>query len=744
MRTVRSLVRTLIAVLLATAGPVLVFPAGYVSAQQVQHQSSRTSAAVSHALTISIDGMSPRYATPGKKVTLRGTLTNNTGSAVSGLSVTAETGTLGLQSRDQMTAFAAGSSNYSLVQAGMPSTLPGALASGATERWSVTFSPRTVYSAGQIEVYPIAVVASSYSSGPLASSRTFLPYWPGSGGGTPLQVSWVLPLIDIPQQGACEQTLGTNSLLSSVSAGGRLGTLLETGLQWAKRDHLTWAIDPALVSDVTVMTSRYSPSGYFSGGFSGGKTPCTGRFHHQPSAAAQTWLSDLSAGLAGQSAFATPYADVDVSALSHARLDADLKSAYQSGRAVAARLLPNTFGPGAVSAGTALPAAWPADGIADSGVLTSLASNGVKTVVLSSSEFPPQTAPDAVTGTMTGIGSHPAVLLADSQLTSLLGSATADSSAGSQFAVTQNFLAQTAVILAAAPYGEARSLVIAPPRNWDPSASELNTLLSMTKNARWLHVARLGKLAAESAKSAGSLTVPSQARSDSELHKSYLNEVQALGASVDLFENLLYQPSSGTLATLNEAYWVSQSSAWRDGGANAPGGWPTRQELTSYVGYAVHEVQLIAGKKVLLTGTSGETPVSARNGLDALGRTDSVQVTVMASTEQGSPLQVGDFDRTLIIPAGQIKTVKMPVHSASMGTSTMRLQLATSNGSPLAWTAQSVSVEVTRFGRALLVIIGGALAILVLTTVYRLRRKRAAAARHDNNAGDTPEAGGTG
>jgi hypothetical protein len=74
----------------------------------------------------------------------------------------------------------------------------------------------------------------------------------------------------------------------------------------------------------------------------------------------------------------------------------------------------------------------------------------------------------------------------------------------------------------------------------------------------------------------------------------------------------------------------------------------------------------------------------------------------------------------------------------------VRLQLATSTGSPLTWAARSVNVEVTRFGRSLLVIIGAALAILVLTTVYRLHRKRLAAAGHSDNTGENPEAGGAG
>ena len=104
--------------------------------------------------------------------------------------------------------------------------------------------------------YPLQVLATSATNGYQGTSRTFLPYWTGSGSATPLKVAWIWPLIDTPQQGACPQTLATNSLDGSFAANGRLSTLLDAGLQWASTDDLTWAIDPALLSDATVMTQR--------------------------------------------------------------------------------------------------------------------------------------------------------------------------------------------------------------------------------------------------------------------------------------------------------------------------------------------------------------------------------------------------------------------------------------------------------------------------------------------------------
>src|SRR5215472_5393073 len=55
MQSVRTVVRTLIAVFLATAAPVLAAPAVRAHAQEVQQQSFRTNSAGSARLTVSVD-----------------------------------------------------------------------------------------------------------------------------------------------------------------------------------------------------------------------------------------------------------------------------------------------------------------------------------------------------------------------------------------------------------------------------------------------------------------------------------------------------------------------------------------------------------------------------------------------------------------------------------------------------------------------------------------------------------------
>jgi hypothetical protein len=283
-----------------------------------------------------------------------------------------------------------------------------------------------------------------------------------------------------------------------------------------------------------------------------------------------------------------------------------------------------------------------------------------------------------------------------------------------------------------------RSLVVAPPTDWDPSAAEANALLSITHGdgAPWLHPTGMSTLATAAANLPSTTQVPAKQVSHSELSDDYLSKVATVQASLSVFKDLLYKPPARQVDSLDAALAALESSAWRRQGSF--GGWLALGRLSSYLQDSEKKVQMIASKKILLAGQSGVTPVSVRNDLQW-----PIQVQVTAITPPGSQLQVGDFNRLLMVQAGKTNTKRISVHSAMIGTATVQLQLATQNGSPLG-TAQPLSVEVTRFGRSLLLLIGGALGILVLTSAYRLRRKRLAGAKNNGSADDTADAGGAG
>ena len=93
-------------------------------------------------------------------------------------------------------------------------------------------------------------------------------------------------------------------------------------------------------------------------------------------------------------------------------------------------------------------------------------------MVLDSSTMPPspqQTyTPSAQTSTPDGEGPKLNVLLSDDTITQVLGTAnTAADSKAAAFSVAQRYLAETAMIAAERPELP-RSIVVAPPRHWDP------------------------------------------------------------------------------------------------------------------------------------------------------------------------------------------------------------------------------------------------------------------------------------
>jgi hypothetical protein len=211
---------------------------------------------------------------------------------------------------------------------------------------------------------------------------------------------------------------------------------------------------------------------------------------------------------------------------------------------------------------------------------------------------------------------------------------------------------------------------------------------------------------------------------------------------------------------LAAAFAATQSSAWR--GRGSPGGWLALTELSSYINDLHNTVQLIPVRKILLAGTSGDTLASVQNGLSHQNFPYlpspglAIAVRVGATAELGSSLTVTSPADPLVVNPGMTGSVKLDLHSTTIGTTTLQLQLLTKDGSPLTWARASepLSVEVTRLGRLILVIIFGALGVLVLATVLRLRRKRrrvGVSETGDDDAGDAglrtdsrAHAGGTG
>jgi hypothetical protein len=694
---------TAAAIALGAAGPAAAGPAAAGLAGAARQPGTLP-------VSLAITSIRPGYVTPGKPVTVTGSVTNTSRAPITGITVRLRSSRTAFSSRDGLQVYADGATvTADSPVAGAQTAALGTLAPHATAPWSIRLR------AGQLGlttfgVYPLAAEADDANGTAIVTNRTFLVFWPGKRALDPVRqhIAWIWPLIGQPQQSPCHGLL-TNSLAGRLGTGGRLSGLLAAGRAYAASAHLTWAIDPALLSSAQIMTKPYQ---------TGASATCAHARMRPASAAAQEWLASLRSGTAGQPVFVTPYADVDVAALSRHGLDHDLASAFVAGRSTASKILGRDFGtpPGAPERVTAQQLnglAWPADGIASYGTLNSLAVQGISTVVLDSATMPPSASqtftPSAVTTAPSGVGPRMHVLLADDTLTRILGTANhGRGRPGASFAVAQRFLAETAMI-AAERTSIARSIVVAPPRRWEPPPGLAAALLGDATGAPWLLPVSLPGLASDDSGQGQVHRTLLRVTSKDELGLTLLRKVRQLDRSAALLQSIRLRKDQA----LSSAVLGVESSAWRGGGARARGARSRLGLISAYLSRQESSVVIIGSDRVTLGGLSGTLPVSISNGLRY-----PVQVRLAVTAPPGR-ITVSDPPPEVTVEAGAEKTLKLHVRAATVGSTTIRLSLRTPAGAPLPGRPVAITVQATHFGTLALVIIGAALAVFVLTSARR-------------------------
>ncbi len=673
-------------------------------------------------VSLAITSVSPAYARPGRTVTVTGTLTNDSATALQGLSIQLGSSSVPFGSRNELQEYADGSLPDEEPVRGAVTDVPGTVAPRASVGWTVTLHPVQVPLTG-FGVYPLAAQADSPVLGQLAEDRTFLPYWPGKKDldPDPQQIAWVWPLIDQPRQAMCADVLLNNGLAASLASGGRLSGLLETGRQYAGSAQLTWAVDPALLANVTAMTKPYVVAGNGGG--------CSGTAE-RASPAAVSWLAQLKAATAGQPVFVTPYADADIAALTRYGMNADLTRAFTEGRSVASSILGRDFTAPAAGSSTNLTGmAWPADGIANYGVLENLAaSDGIGTVVLDSSTMPPSSlqdfTPSAQTTTPDGEGTDLKVLLSDETITQIIGSANSPSdSKAASFAVAQRYLAETAMIAAEQP-SVARSIVVTPPRRWDPPAGLASDLLRETVRAPWLQPVSLGELAAAQHPAGQVSRQAPDAVSQAELGRPLLAQARQLDQQVKLLQSIQQNPDP----TLDYGVAAVESAAWRGNGSASLQGSAQAGQFSRYLSGQEGELSISGPKRITLAGLKGPVPVTISNGLP-------YTVRVRLEADPSSGITVKGQPPLAVIPPGQQQLKKVEIAAATVGVAKLRLRLVTPEGAPFPAQA-TVYIQATHYGTLALVIIGAALGVFVLTSVTRAVRRRRKAPQEDSSGPD--------
>jgi hypothetical protein len=674
------------------AGPALAGPSGVDGAGATPHTAAPAAVAV-----LGIDRLTPISVAPGETLRVSGTVRNVGTRAFGATTVTLGTSAVPFSSRDSLAA----DPPATLPVAGAQATV-GRVAPGATRRFTLRVDTDSL-PLGGFGVYPLNVTATATVGSVatiIATVDTFLPWAPPDPGVQPTRLLWVWPLIDRPARQA-SGVFVDDHLAPELAPAGRLGSLLSS----AAGRQVSWVVDPDLLTSVAAMAAGYDVR------TADGVVKGTG------TDVARRWLTQLRTATLGGTVTATPYADPDLASVTASAPSRLLRAMQRIGAEAASQVLgrPVEDAP-----------AWPADGQADAAVLGKLSAAHLPSVLLSDTVYPPATAssftpsgrvdltadgvpvtPDQVAA---GTTVDTAALLADSTLT-----ATVDDPAQTPSDVLlarQRFLAQTQLITAELP-SQSRMVVVAPPRRWDPSPALSRSLLAATSAAGWLRPVSLATALhwpASAVTRNGPVTDP--LLSPGSLPEGQVD--QTLGAMADLrsFATILTQRQP--LATdTQSALYAALSTAWLD----------TPEAGTAWLDAAVatltdqrSKVRLLTANTATLSSQKGSLPLTVANDLP-----QAVVVGLDISSDDPLRLQI-TAPQTVRVGPQHKRSVDVQVEAVTTGTIPVTAQLTDRFGAPFG-PPRRIDVQVRAYGRVAVLVVGTAVALLVLAAIVRVVRR---------------------
>ncbi|MDF5756150.1 DUF6049 family protein [Spongiactinospora sp. TRM90649] len=631
-----------------------------------------------------------------REIKVSGYYTNTTGAPLYGATIRLRYSNQAFTSRAEMQTYADGQIAWRDRASSSNATTVPVIAAGAKQRWEFTVTP-AVIEMWKFGVYPLAVEVLQPAVGTLALQRTFVTFTPKDTQVARTRLSVVLPLFDQRPRRSTDQTFLNDDLRAALAQGGRLADLLALVRESARSKGVAWVVDPALLDDVNAMTRAYDVG-------------AGGDRKRRPAEAAAPWLSELRTALAKASVTAAPYADPDVTALTHQGLDGVTRTALTTGAEVAKTLL-----------GRDVPTDlnWPVSGVLDLDALDELAVGGVKTVLLGQDNLPADptvtTTPDAA-ATVASVTGPVTALVADRTLSEVLSANV--STPGAALVARQRFLAETAMITAESPQ-VARTVVAAPYRQWHPDPAFVSTVLSDAAKLPWVAPTAISSIKqAKPPVPRSALTYTDTQRRD-ELGKGYLATVRRTGRQAQLTADITdaddRHPFERPLLRL-------ASSAWRGKTGEAR---TAVEQIGDAIGARIDEVEITGTEQPrTLAGDNGVVPISVHNSLDK-------QVSLRIEVKSTNPrqLEIKDFSQPMKIGAQQNQTVQVPLTSHISGETTVSVQLRTQDGKRYGPPIK-LTVRTTGYTGIAMVIVGGALSVMLAAVVLRvLRRRRPGGAR---------------
>lgn len=580
-------------------------------------------------------------------------------------------------------------------------------------------------------VYPLLVNVNGRPEygGParLAAVSIALPVMAVPGGaqagpkGTPPEVTLLWPLLDtrprqLPATGGTT-LLADDELADSLAVGGRLFNLVNavrttTSAGTELLRSICFVVDPDLLETVQKMTEGYQVRTATGQAVAGKGTQ-----------AATEWLGQVRDLTRGHCVISVPYADADLVALSRAGA-VDLAQAALAGSTIVADVLQpvqpvkNVY--------------WPAGGTFDQRTLIDLANVGPATVLVDPAhlENVEGSAPYTVNGTQTANLVHAQPV--DSLVSDALASPTTALDADTGVSV-QSGLAALAY-RAAFDQRSGGQVLIAPPRRWLASSTELTQFLQLARqlfDRGFITPLPLDQaVTGPDGGTAGTISFSLQDSAE-EIPTQVTAEVMRINATKrDLLDAMADDNTNKVdpnelLTPIQDGLLRGVSTAWR--------GHP--QEATQTVNYvdtqldALRDLVVVKnpGRPLSLASGDSPIPISIENGLPV-----TIVVRINLSSVPGLR---ADSVENIRIPPLASATRYVPVEVNRSGRFSIDVRLSTPGGTSL---GEPVRLELnsTSYGIISVAVTGTAGAVLVLLVGFRIFRRVRAARADEAKSGE--------
>jgi hypothetical protein len=731
-----------------------------------------TSSNAPHRVSITLTTLEPKAVEPHDTIVVAGTVTNISGAPLTSVSVAVRASTHRIDTRYDLTREADPANVLGTTVSNTRQTL-GALAVGQTMSWQISLPVDRLdlpSSPADFGAYPFAVDVRSTSAGSTLTTRlpTTLMWMPTGSQLVQTQISWLLPLVDGIHRGEGDTFLD-DQLADDLAPTGRLGRLLNLASRAAVP--ITYMVDPALVDDATLMAGTQTQPGGQPGagvtgvtgiasgsptpsaqptastttkptaspkakasstpkggvksavGSSAAPTPTTYQVAGGPGAAgtsdgsgeltAASWLAGLRADVSAPNAalVGLPYGDTDLVAVERAGLTREIAIARSTGQStLSAELAPPTL-PNVV---------WPVGGTLDEPTLDDLAGDLVDTVVLTDTMLPPRD-PNAVTGARTNLQTDSGTVravLTDSTISSMLTTpAAATAASGGVRAAEQRFLAETMLVTEQRP-GAGSSIVVAPPRTWDPAGGFAATLLADSASMPWLQGANLGQVASQAPDGVPrqSLVYPAAAQA-AELTYGELLPIFALRSTLAACSAILGSSTAETfINTASIAILRAESSGLRGEPERAA---TIRVAVQADLDAQTAKVYIVKPGLITLTSRKQKIPITVVNNLP-----DPVTVEIRLTAVNPARLSVAP-QQPFTVPGNQSRhEVLIEVEATTGGRFQVSAQLWTPEANPHPFgAAVPFILNSTAYGTVALVIAATAAGLVFLLSAIRVIRR---------------------